>query len=101
MTSIRIHERPYTSPLIKTPTYPTVTEHHRIVEMTWEQRCASQKLDALTEETWAEVFAMRDRIGTGELKISDPEAQRLAIWIVHAYTRQAIDAALRTISNST
>lgn len=39
MTSVRIiNQRPYTNPTIKNPTYPTVTEYHKIVEMTAAQR---------------------------------------------------------------
>lgn len=34
----RVYCRPYTSPLIKVPTYPTITQSHQIVEMTWEER---------------------------------------------------------------
>ena len=44
MTSIR-NDRPYTNPWLKNPTYPTVTEYHRIVEMTWEQRTGRRTMD--------------------------------------------------------
>lgn len=42
MTSVRARVRPYTSPLIKNPTYPTVVNGCAIRELAWEEEVAPQ-----------------------------------------------------------
>jgi hypothetical protein len=41
----RVYCRPYTHPAIKVPTYPTITQSHHILEMTWEQRMKALEND--------------------------------------------------------
>ena len=96
MTSIR-NDRPYTNPWLKNPSYPTVNQFGRIVEMTWPERTGEwpQRLDRFTQQDLEAVRQCRT------LPRRTPEQMRRLIdSIVEKYTPEAVEEAYRVLDPS-